>query len=326
MRKYDTDRSIITKTAQNNDDDLALINSFTRRELTGDEVYTFSLMLCDNEADRDGERFAVESLFKLAELFVGKAGVYDHKPSAEKQLARIYKTWVEAEDGAKTSFGEQYFKLMAKAYIPRTEGSEDIIARIDSGILKEVSVSCSVAGTMCSVCGEDISLCSHRRGAEYGGEVCCGILLDPTDAYEWSFVAVPAQRNAGVVKGFSKGEIITDNGIEGLRAAIGTGTLKAFEKEKLLGVLDSLEKLADDGRAYREHLTEEVKKYALLSKCGISGATLDSIVKALDINELRELRDVYEKRAGERLPLAGTAVQSYVADAVSSTENDEFKL
>ena len=29
------------------------INKFTRRELTEDELYTFSVILCDNEIDRD---------------------------------------------------------------------------------------------------------------------------------------------------------------------------------------------------------------------------------------------------------------------------------
>lgn len=56
------------------DEELALINAYTRRELTKDEVYAFSLTLCDNDVDRDGERFTVESLFALEKLFVGKTG------------------------------------------------------------------------------------------------------------------------------------------------------------------------------------------------------------------------------------------------------------
>ena len=35
-------------------------------------------------------------------------------------------------------------------------------------------------------------------------EVCHVVLNQPTDAYEWSFVAVPAQREAGVIKMFAK--------------------------------------------------------------------------------------------------------------------------
>ena len=36
----------------------------------------------------------------------------------------------------------------------------------------------------------------------YGGKLCYFTLKAPTDAYEWSFVAVPAQRKAGVMKSF----------------------------------------------------------------------------------------------------------------------------
>ncbi|MBQ1454111.1 MAG: hypothetical protein IIZ23_09105, partial [Ruminococcus sp.] len=48
--------------------ELALINAYTRRPLSADEVYVFSLVLCDNDVDRDGERFTVESLFALEKL------------------------------------------------------------------------------------------------------------------------------------------------------------------------------------------------------------------------------------------------------------------
>ena len=35
--------------------DLELINKLTRRKLSEDEVYVFSLVLCDNDIDRDYE-------------------------------------------------------------------------------------------------------------------------------------------------------------------------------------------------------------------------------------------------------------------------------
>ena len=52
-----------------NTDDLTnemeLVNSYSRRQLSEDEVYLFSVVLCDNDIDRDCERFTVESLFEL---------------------------------------------------------------------------------------------------------------------------------------------------------------------------------------------------------------------------------------------------------------------
>ena len=71
-------------------EELRLINTYTRRNLSADEVYVFSVTLCDNDVDRDGERFTVESLFALEKLFVGKTGIFDHPPSAKNQTARIF--------------------------------------------------------------------------------------------------------------------------------------------------------------------------------------------------------------------------------------------
>ena len=39
------------------EDDLKLINSFSKRELKADEIYTFRLVCCDNQIDRDFEKF-----------------------------------------------------------------------------------------------------------------------------------------------------------------------------------------------------------------------------------------------------------------------------
>lgn len=39
-----------------------------------------------------------------------------------------------------------------------------------------------------------------RQRRRFDGRLCYGELQNPTDAYEWSFVAVPAQKNAGITK------------------------------------------------------------------------------------------------------------------------------
>ena len=48
------------------------LNRFTRRTLTQEEVFLFDVRLCDNEIDRDGERFSLEALEQLKALFVGE--------------------------------------------------------------------------------------------------------------------------------------------------------------------------------------------------------------------------------------------------------------
>ena len=185
---------------------LAQLNTFTRRPLTAEEVYVFRVRLCDNEIDRDRERFSLDALSELKELFVGKTGVFDHNASGEKQTARIFATELVTDETRKTAADEPYTALCADAYMVRTEGNGDLIREIDGGIKKEVSISCSAGSHVCSICGKDrrISPCTHLPGQEYGGKICHTVLGQITDAYEWSFVAVPAQPNAGVTKHYSE--------------------------------------------------------------------------------------------------------------------------
>ena len=65
-------------------EELDQINRFSKAELTADQVYTFSVRLCDNEVDRDFERFGTEDLERLGELFLGKSGIFDHQPRVRR--------------------------------------------------------------------------------------------------------------------------------------------------------------------------------------------------------------------------------------------------
>ena len=127
------------------EEDLEQINRYTRRRMEAGEVYTFSVALCDNEVDRDLERFSIPALEKLKELFLGKTGIFDHAPKSENQAARIFATSLEIDTERKTMAGEPYTRLVAKAYLPRSEKQEPLILEIDSGIKKEVSIGCSVS-------------------------------------------------------------------------------------------------------------------------------------------------------------------------------------
>lgn len=184
------------------DEVLEKINVHSVKPLTAEEVYCFSVLLCDNEIDRDYERFSEQSLKTLAEMYIGRTGIFDHNPKGENQTARIYHTEVKSCPDRKTGSGESYTALMGHAYMVRTEDNKSLIAEIDGGIKKEVSVGCAVGAKICSVCGADMlkNPCAHIRGKYYGEKLCFATLENPTDAYEWSFVAVPAQRNAGVTK------------------------------------------------------------------------------------------------------------------------------
>ena len=67
----------------------------------------------------------------------------------------------------------------------------------------------AASGSICSICGTDNtkSYCRHWPGKTYdkegGQEVCTFKLTGVKDAYEFSLVAVPAQRAAGVSKSYT---------------------------------------------------------------------------------------------------------------------------
>lgn len=186
-------------------DDLALINKFTRRDLKQDEVYSFGIILCDNEVDRDFERFSLSAISSLSKLFVGKTGIFDHNPKGSNQTARIYSTEIITLKDNLTSTGEPLTQLKAMAYMIKTKANEDLIKEIDAGIKKEVSISCLVDDKKCSICHTDLKQdsCRHIKGHKYNNKMCHVILDKVSDAYEWSFVAVPAQINAGITKHFN---------------------------------------------------------------------------------------------------------------------------
>ena len=225
------------------EEDLALINELAKAELTAEQVYVFALRLCDNEVDRDFERFDNEALERLGELFVGKSGIFDHQWSARGQTARLYRTEVVREPALRTKAGEGYHWLKGWAYLLRTEKNEDLIAEIEGGIKKEVSVGCSAGRSVCSICGAENGDCGHVPGQTYDGGLCFRELKDVTDAYEWSFVAVPAQREAGVLKRYGP------------------------ERERDLAV----RREAELGRKYLKELRREVVRLAMLADDGLDG-------------------------------------------------------
>ena len=272
-------------------EDLALINALARKELKAEEVYTFSVRLCDNQVDRDFERFASRTLEELASLFVGKSGIFDHQWSARGQAARIYKTEVVRQPEQVTKAGDVYCWLKGYAYMLRTDSTKDLIAEIEGGIKKEVSVGCAVERSVCSICGADLNQgqCGHRKGEVYDGKLCYASLEGASDAYEFSFVAVPAQPAAGVVKGAGR----TCTSLKALAAEYPGCALE----------LETLEKEAALGRDYLAGLKREVVRLGLLAGLGLDHDTLAGMTDKLSREELLAMQEVYGRRAEERYPL-----------------------
>ena len=259
---------------------LEAINAQAKAKLTQEQVYVFSVRLCDDQVDRDGERFDTAALPALAKLFIGKTGIVDHKWSSDSQVARIFETQVVCEDGV------SYIK--AWAYIRRGGNAEEIIADIEAGIKKEVSVGCAMGRSVCSVCGGDYGTCGHQKGEYYDGQLCCAILKEPMDVYEFSFVAVPAQRDAGVLKGMGSGR----------------KTLKELaDTFGAQGEYRELHQKAQLGQQYRKELEDHVVRLCLALDLGAEEPVYRSIIKVAAAEDLMKLRSALQTRLDESLPM-----------------------
>ncbi|MDY6041908.1 MAG: hypothetical protein SPI81_08360, partial [Candidatus Faecousia sp.] len=251
---------------------LGAINAQARAKLTPEQVYVFSLRLCDDQIDRDGERFDTAALSGLAKLFIGKTGILDHRWSSDSQVARIFATEVVRE--------ERVSYIKAWAYIRRGGAADEIIADIEAGIKKEVSVGCAMGRAVCSVCGSDYGTCGHQKGEYYNGQLCCAILKEPMDAYEFSFVAVPAQREAGVLKGLG-----------------GRRCLKELAEEfGAQAEYRALYKQAQLGAMYEKQLQDEVVRLCLALDMGIEEPVLRSVTGKVGAEELLKLKEALEGR------------------------------
>ena len=111
--------------------------------------------------------------------------------------------------------------------------------------------------------------CEHQKGKQYGGKLCCHLLEEPADAYEWSFVAVPAQKNAGVIKSFSP------------------------EKQGNTG-----ENWAEE---YRAELKAALIRDAATVMPEMKGEALEEICKELSTARLKDMRDAFRKKAEKKL-------------------------
>ena len=157
--------------------------------------------------------------------------------------------------------------------IKQAEKNAELIAEIEGGIKKEVSVGCSMGKSVCSICGA-VDGCGHEKGQRYGGKLCFRELRQPLDAYEWSFVAVPAQRSAGILKRFCQ---------ESEDTAV-------LRKQAALGV------------KYLASLRREVVRLAMLADDALDGEAFSAVAAKLDEPELLALHKSYAKQAARRFP------------------------
>lgn len=270
------------------------INLYTRRAYKPEEVYTFSVVLCDNEVDRDGECFTKETLEELAKLFVGKTGILDHEPTSKNQTARVFDAAVKEIPEKVTFLNEPYAQLTAQAYVPRNDGTKAFIESIESGIRKEVSVGCAVKKRVCSVCGAES--CVHVPGKTYNGKRCVRILSGAADVvkkfsprFEESEKKKEVKTVYDIVKKLADGE--------------DSVTVAKEELNMLKTELKALFDRAECGDRYRAALCERIYKLSAVVQPEFKRGLTEAITKSLGIAELEEMAAALAKAAERKMPV-----------------------
>ena len=58
------------------EEELSRIHQYTRRPMAAEELHTFTVVLCDNEVDRDYQRFSVEASARIGAVIFGEDGYF----------------------------------------------------------------------------------------------------------------------------------------------------------------------------------------------------------------------------------------------------------
>ena len=144
------------------DQNLELINKYTQKPLTRDDVNVKSMWLCNDIIDCYYSRFNETTLNELADLCPGAAVMVAHNTES-LPIGRFFKASVVRREDSR-------LWLRAWFYWPKEmDHSDNMLKGIESGLYNEVSVSWRMEQAICSICGKDMRSmeCPHIPGRKY---------------------------------------------------------------------------------------------------------------------------------------------------------------
>lgn len=326
------------------DEQLAIINQFTRRTFKADELYVGQMRLAHNAIDRDNERFSEEMLKGFAASAIRKTMLLDHDNKLKNATGKFFA--VELEEltvaEAKDKTGDDYILPPGKAtvmfmspwfYIPKAGIDEKTLVMIDAGVFDYASIGFAAENRV-PVYGQDGKVLYR----EYRGK---------GEMREGSLVYLGAQNGAAVKAAGadidnkdSQGEegdedmdmIKTIGGITG--KSLDTAEDVVAEVKSLIKAaadkdakIKELEPQAEDGKAYRKSLVADVLKFGVLID-EVKAAEDDqkkeeAFMMTLPIDRLKSLRDKYETRARESYPDKFTVKAKDEANRKETTASGE---
>ena len=165
------------------DEEFELIRKlYVRPKYLPKDIFVFKVKLCNNDVDSCYERITISALEQLSQQYLGVTGMIDDTP-----ICRIFDCRINPVPDKTTQSGDDFFELIAKAYIIRNEQTKHIISKIQSKEISSVNCGFSVVNTMCNICNRNIHKCTHKPGKTYDGKLCCNELSEVADVYDFSF-------------------------------------------------------------------------------------------------------------------------------------------
>lgn len=167
-----------------------MIKRFLPRDERNDYInwkdyYVFKIILCNNDVDKDHDKFSIQTLYQIRDMAIGKNGILDTMPNKENKfnIARIFDCSVEYDKGKTTIDGEPLFYVQAYAFLDKriSDGCGVIAQKIKEGFYNEISVGCSIYES------HKASLFDSELAPEYEITVIDSI----ADLYEWAIVQKP---------------------------------------------------------------------------------------------------------------------------------------
>lgn len=295
------------------EEQLQKINRLALVPLLPEQVYVRRYLMAHNLVDRDNERFAEALLEDFTTSLPGKGFFAEGHPSAYGKggpgEGRFFDSTVEdmsseaftALTGASGALPEgvnQVRVLWGDAYILKLDSNADTLAKIDAGIYAYTSIGFKAA----------LSDVTDERGNYIYGEY-----RPKGEALEGSLVWLGAQPGTSAVKS-AKNIRQEDNGmLEKLNKTFGKTFTEGDAVDGIKAMLDekeaeikALRPIAEDGRAYRKALVEDVIRFGVLideiptDEAGQK--TEEEFLSPLPIPRLKTIRDKYELKAHERFP------------------------
>lgn len=164
---------------------LKLINALgLPRAATADELIVRAALVANNLPDAYDTVFSDAALEQVAGMLPGNPLMRNHVAWEAEALpvGRWFDAAVVEIDGVRW--------VRASFYMARDPEGESLVRRMDTGIVREVSLAWWVASVRCNICGRDLrdDGCAHLPGELYDGRKCLGVMQEIASVDECSLV------------------------------------------------------------------------------------------------------------------------------------------